>query len=146
MEWNTTRNMCLRINAFALSGRTIDNTTSTQGVAALALGYVLIGPSARPCNGSETNVPLNVAVSSVDELTERQRDILKLIASQETIEIENVPLNVPLNTKSLAEYLGLSRKTIQRELNWLQEQGTICRVGSKKNGHWEIVKDNPNNN
>lgn len=36
--------MYLRINAFALTGRTNDNT---QGVASLALGYALIGLSAR---------------------------------------------------------------------------------------------------
>lgn len=98
----------------------------------------------------ETAVPLNVLAKIESELTERQRYILKIISGESVAEKGevslNVPLNVPLNTKSLAEYLGLSRKTIQRELNWLQEQGTICRVGSKKNGHWEIVKDNPNNN
>ena len=94
----------------------------------------------------EKDVPLNVAVNIEKELTERQKDILNIISGKFPIYNKNVPLNVPLNTKSLAEYLGLSRKTIQRELNWLQEQGTICRVGSKKNGHWEIVKSNPNDN
>ena len=58
----------------------------------------------------------------------------------------DVPLNVPLNTKSLAECMGLGRKTMQRELNWLQEQGAIRWVGAKKNGHWEIVNDNPTDN
>ena len=38
---NTTRRMCLRINAFALSGRGDSTMRKTQGVAALALGYVL---------------------------------------------------------------------------------------------------------
>ena len=51
----------------------------------------------------------------------------------------NVSLNVPLNTKNLAERMGVGKKTMQRELNWLQEQGTIRWVGAKKNGHWEIV-------
>ena len=44
----------LRINAFALSGRTNDNTIHTQGVASLALGYALIGLSARALAKSET--------------------------------------------------------------------------------------------
>ncbi len=97
----------------------------------------------------ETAVPLNVLAKIESELTERQRYILKIISGESVAkkgEVSlNVPLNVPLNTTFIAERLGLSRKTIQRELNWLQKQGTIRRVGSKKNGHWEIVKDDPNN-
>ena len=37
----------IRMNAFALPGRTNENTIKTQGVASLALGYALIGLSAR---------------------------------------------------------------------------------------------------
>ena len=33
----------VRMNAFALPGRTNENTINTQGVASLALGYALIG-------------------------------------------------------------------------------------------------------
>ena len=40
--------MCLGINAFALSGRVITNMAiHPQGVATLALGYVVVGLSAR---------------------------------------------------------------------------------------------------
>ena len=41
----------IRMNAFALPGRTNENTIHTQGVASLALGYALIGLSARLCLG-----------------------------------------------------------------------------------------------
>ena len=37
----------IRMNAFALPGRTNENTINTQGVASLALGYALVGLSAR---------------------------------------------------------------------------------------------------
>ena len=37
----------IRINAFALPGRTNENTINTRGVASLALGYALTGLSAR---------------------------------------------------------------------------------------------------
>lgn len=62
---------------------------------------------------------------------------------------ENVALNaenVALNTKSLAEHLGLNRKTMQRELTLLQEKKLIRWVGAKKNGHWEIVNHQPSDN
>ena len=38
----------IRMNAFALPGRTNENAINTQGVASLALGYALVGLSARP--------------------------------------------------------------------------------------------------
>ena len=53
--------MYLRINAFALTGRTNDNT---QGVASLALGYALIGLSARlhvGTHGEKTHATLEAA-------------------------------------------------------------------------------------
>ena len=100
---------------------------------------------------AETDVPLNVAVNATEdkitELTERQKDILRILSIKSAITDKsaaenvslNVPLNVPLNTKNLAECMGVGKKTMQRELNWLQGQGTIRWVGAKKNGHWEIV-------
>ena len=100
--------------------------------------------------GDATNVPLNAAVNIENELSERQRDILKILSKKTVVENEdvslNVSLNVPLNTKTLAERLGLSRKTIQRELDWLQKHGAIRRVGAKKNGYWEVVKGNSHSN
>lgn len=44
----------------------------------------------------------------------------------------NILLNVLLNTKFLAEHFGVNRKTIQRELNWLQERGLIRWIGTNK--------------
>ena len=43
----------IRMNAFALPGRTNENTINTQGVASLALGYAHIGLSARPLRAGD---------------------------------------------------------------------------------------------
>ena len=51
----------------------------------------------------------------------------------------NVALNVALNTKYLSYKIGVSRKTIERELSILQKIKLIVWVGSKKYGHWEIM-------
>jgi ATP-dependent DNA helicase RecG len=59
-----------------------------------------------------------------------------------TIEILNVIQND--NTVSidlLASKLGLSRRTIVRELEKLKEQNKISRIGSGKNGYWQINDD-----
>ncbi len=86
----------------------------------------------------EMDVAINVAKTN-DQLTERQKDILKIIGEGFTADNTNVAINVAINTKFLAERLGLSRKTIQRDLTWLQEGGFIHWVGANKNGHWEIT-------
>ena len=69
---------------------------------------------------------------------------------------ENVPENVPVNRTAqtllailsnkptatydeLTEDLGLSRKTIQRNLRLLKDAGLIKRVGSDKSGYWDVT-------
>ena len=68
---------------------------------------------------------------------------------------KNVPLNVPLNLieqkiieilrtnssttqKELAEKIGVTDKTIKRDINKLKEKGIIERIGARKNGYWKI--------
>ena len=106
---------------------------------------------------------INVADHVTEELTERQRAILDLIeknvavntgnvavnAENVAVNAENVAVNaenVAVNTKFLANRLGISRKTIQRELTILKEKNFVYWVGANKNGHWEIVNHQPSNN
>jgi len=67
----------------------------------------------------------------------------------------NEPLNEPLNHKILkllasnptatqkvmVQYLGVSRITIRRELEKMVQNGLIQYVGSKKTGHWNVIKN-----
>lgn len=69
-------------------------------------------------------------------LTERQQKILELLNENVAL---NVATNVALNSNNLAEKLGVSRKTIERDMTVLQEKGLVQRVGSNKTGHWELV-------
>ena len=78
---------------------------------------------------------INVALNVAYEPTERQRIILNMIKNEN---IENVALNVALNTKYLSEKIGVNRRTIQRELSILQQRKLIVWIGSKRNGHWEL--------
>ena len=54
--------------------------------------------------------------------------------------IKNVPINVPVNVPNLASMLGVSEKTIKRDIAAMQSAGLIKRVGSDKTGHWEVVQ------
>ena len=50
----------------------------------------------------------------------------------------DVPKNVSVNVSNLASMLGVSEKTIKRDLAAMQSVGVIKSVGSAKKGYWEI--------
>ncbi|GEM_PF-3789105 len=85
-------------------------------------------------DGRKETAQKNVAVNVAEELTERQRIIIGLIE-------KSVAQNVAVNTKYLSEKLGVNRKTIQRDMAYLQEKKLIKWVGSDKTGHWETIKE-----
>ena len=76
-----------------------------------------------------------------EKLTERQRDILGILQDV----AQNVAQNVAVNTKYLSEKLNVNRKTIQRDMAYLQERKLIQWVGPDKGGHWEIIIEESNN-
>lgn len=109
-------------------------------------------------NGS-VNGNVNGSVNIFDELSERQKDIVIFIQNIGQNITENVAQNVAenvaeknkVNTKYLADKLGVSRKTVQRELAELAERQIVQWVGSDKTGHWEVTcpsnvpQDDPRN-
>ena len=86
---------------------------------------------------------------TIDEIRSRKEDQTFDFVKNVAVNAENVAVNtenVAVNTKFLANRLGISRKTIQRELTILQEKNFVYWVGADKNGHWEIVNHQPSNN
>jgi len=82
---------------------------------------------------TDKNVPINVPINDSD-----------------------VPINVPINSTDLqvlrimidtpkssldeiAEKIGKTRKTVQRTVKELKENGYVKRIGSRKAGYWEVV-------
>ena len=80
------------------------------------------------------NGPVNDTVKLL-QLTERQRKIYHIIKDG-TI---NDTANDTVTAKTLSESLGTSIITIKRDLAAMQSVGVIKRVGSDKNGHWEVT-------
>ena len=77
-------------------------------------------------------------------LTERQAKIInrmKETGKMNALEnvLENVLENDQESSVSLASYLGVNERTIRRDLQFLQKQGIIRRVGPDKGGHWEVI-------
>lgn len=42
---------------------------------------------------------------------------------------------------NLSNTLGIARRTLVRYMNKLQEDNKIKRVGGRRYGHWEIIKE-----
>ena len=54
--------------------------------------------------------------------------------------IENVVEDVVETSVTLSKKLSVMPRTIQRDLDTLQRLGVIYRVGSDKDGHWEVIE------
>jgi ATP-dependent DNA helicase RecG len=63
-------------------------------------------------------------------LTATEKQVLSAIAENPTLTLEEV-----------AECISKSAKTAQRHLDNLRKKDVVRRVGSRKDGHWEIVTD-----
>jgi ATP-dependent DNA helicase RecG len=67
---------------------------------------------------------------SVGEVSEKTSEkIISLIKDDALITIER-----------LAEYCGVTTRSIERNLNKLQKRNKIRRVGPDKGGHWEVIE------
>lgn len=75
--------------------------------------------------------------------------------TQNLEENQNLPVNLPVNKKmtellnllkenpfytydELAKIMNCTRETVRVNLRKLETRNLICRIGSDKNGHWEI--------
>jgi len=64
------------------------------------------------------------------ELSERQRQILKLIIE-----------NPKISRAKLSEILGINPSAVQKHLEKLKSLGLIKRVGPDKGGYWEVLRE-----
>lgn len=72
----------------------------------------------------------------IEKLSERQRLILQCFGSDV---IENDIENVTENASSIAKKIGVSLRTIMRDIEKLRQLGLIEHVGPDKGGHWRVL-------
>ena len=75
--------------------------------------------------------PINLITKKDDGLniTLRGDKILSIIKENPSVNVENI-----------AQLLGISKPTAEREISTLKSSGFIERFGSKKNGIWQVKK------
>lgn len=50
--------------------------------------------------------------------------------------LDAIKENKKITHKELAKRIGVTEKTIERNINRLKEEGVLYRIGSKKTGSW----------
>ena len=75
-----------------------------------------------------TEKPVNVTENVIEKLTDRQRQIVKMV------------VQYPFTTTTLmAQNLKVSLMTVRRDIEKMSH--IIRHVGPDKGGHWEIIKE-----
>lgn len=64
---------------------------------------------------------------NVTDVTDRQHAIINLIKE-----------HTNMTTTQMAERLGVTKRTILRDIEALKGKGLITRIGSEKTGYWEL--------
>ncbi len=77
--------------------------------------------------GMDKNVRVNVRVNVPVSLTNREQQIIELIADNESI-----------TALQLAAVLNVNEKTIRRDIATLKKHGILTRIGADKKGIWKI--------
>lgn len=79
------------------------------------------------------NIPPEGSLKSSPKTSEK--------ASEKTSEkiISFIKDDAEITIERLAEYCGVTTRSIERNLNKLQERNKIKRVGPAKGGHWEVI-------
>jgi ATP-dependent DNA helicase RecG len=50
--------------------------------------------------------------------------------------LENAEITIP----DLADRVGITTRSVERNIRKLQEEKRLCRIGPDKGGHWEVLK------
>lgn len=79
-------------------------------------------------------------INVTKELSERQRDILKFLAINANVGVNRGVNHGAINSTIISENLGISPRTLTREMKALVDKGLIQWVGTRRSGHWEIVR------
>ena len=55
--------------------------------------------------------------------------------------LEAINSNNQITISELAEIIGVTTRSIERNIQNLQQEGKLVRIGPDKGGHWKIIED-----
>jgi ATP-dependent DNA helicase RecG len=53
--------------------------------------------------------------------------------------LDCIAKNPKITYNELAEKMELGRRTVQRHIQILKDEGRLRRIGAERSGHWEVV-------
>ena len=88
----------------------------------------------------------NVSISGETELSEKlpnglSKKLSNRLSNTTTSICMFIVSDKNISRKELAEKTGISTTAVQKHLNKLKSLGIIKRIGSAKNGYWEVIED-----
>lgn len=96
------------------------------------------------CTPSETYLQVLNKMHMKSEYSEFTDKFTDKFTDIETKIIELVRVEPTIAQSKLAEKIGISKRTITKNMNNLQERKVIERIGNNKRGHWEVLLDKKN--
>ena len=84
------------------------------------------------------NDTVNQKNDTVNDTVNLENDTVKVTVNQQKI-LDAIQQNPRITQEELAELVGKSRVTVNRQLAQMKSAGLIRRVGADKNGHWEVI-------
>ena len=85
-----------------------------------------------------TEIPIGGAVKGdTENVTE---NVTGNVTENEGFLIAEIKANPDITTEELAMKLNVTRRTVQRYLDKLKQQGLIVRIGPDKGGHWKVTE------
>lgn len=106
--------------------------------------YSVLGVSDSVANSTKfIEFMLSVILNTINEIIETEKKVTVKVTQKVTVNqkkiLEAIENNPNITQEELAEIVGITRKSIISNMNKLQENGLIKRIGADKNGHWQII-------
>ena len=125
------RNSLVRANYTNMNKGIYMNTAYLENF----LGNLLLGESNelknRFCHVRYSE-PISGDTGSQKKFTQKEKSSQKII--------ELMKENASITTQKMADFLGISRRAVAKQIAILQEKGLVRHVGPDKGGHWEVTE------
>lgn len=86
---------------------------------------------------------LSLLLRTIEEIIENEKKVTVKVTQKVTVNQQKILKAIKDNPfiiqDELSKVIGLSRKSIIKNMNKMKDNGLIKRVGAAKNGHWEIL-------
>ena len=105
--------------------------------------YSVLGVSNSIANSTKfIEFMLTLIFNTIEEIIKAEEKVTKKVTIKVTINqqkiIDVIKTNPYITQEELADFIGITKKSITANMKKLQNSGLIKRIGANKNGHWQI--------